>query len=358
MSKFKATVALLFLNMLQALADSYDKPLMMIYETDPNQLNRKADNFLFRQITELETRTALGGDSNILTVGMGKKWNGWGSKAKHISEELSEVHPERIVAVLDSRDVLLNNLDENSAKNLVEVFNKLTEKHENAIVVGAESQCCVSALTHANPGDFLNDDLTRTSTEACFSGQPGCLHKGKAYEQPWVSKIQHLAAQREVDSSTKNVYPNTGIIVGKAKNIRKIYDILNMKESEDDQALMTELMLKRPDLIVLDYNQELIGNNDWTEGLNGCVYEWSKDVSRFVHAKYKTMPAFLHFQGKFFECYGKMAKDFGYVGNMRRKLESRSLADSNYGPPSAGTSATFSGLVIAVVVAFAGQLSF
>ena len=130
-----------------------------------------------------------------------------------------------------------------------------------------------------------------------------------------------------------------------------------MKESEDDQALMTELMLKRPDLIVLDYNQELIGNNDWTEGLNGCVYEWSKDVSRFVHAKYKTMPAFLHFQGKFFECYGKMAKNFGYVGNMRRKLESRSLADSNYGPPSAGTSTTFSGLVIAVVVAFAGQLS-
>merc|ERR1712093_449542 len=141
------------------------------------------------------------------------------------------------------------------------------------IVVGAESQCCVSALTHANPGDFLNDDLTRTSTEACFSGQPGCFHKGKAYEQPWVSKIQHLAAQRGVDSSTKNVYPNTGIIVGKAKNIRKIYEILNMKESEDDQALMTELML----------------NNDWTEGLNGCVYEWSKDVSRFVHAKYKTM---------------------------------------------------------------------
>merc|ERR1711904_725472 len=55
---------------------------------------------------------------------------------------------------------------------------------------------------------------------------------------------------------------------GKAKNILNSYKILNMKETEDDQALFTELMLKRPDLVIMDYEQKLIGNNAWTEWMD------------------------------------------------------------------------------------------
>jgi len=353
--KLKTAIALLTLNLIACMADETDKPLIMIYETDPQQMERKADNFLFRQITEFETRNAL--EVRIKTVGLGEKWNGWGSKAKHVSEKLADVHPEQVVAILDSRDVLLNNVDEKSGAEILRVYNKLTKEHENAVVVGAESQCCVSALTHAKPGDYLDDDLSRTGKEACNSGQAGCLHKGKDHEMPWVNDIKKLAKQRDVASRTKNIYPNTGIIVGKAKNILNVYKVLDMKETEDDQALFTELMLKRPDMIVLDYGQELIGNNDWTEGMDGCIYQWSKDLTKFVHAKYKTVPTFLHFQGKFFECYGKMAKNFGYIGNMRRKLESRSLAaDSNYGPNSAGASTTLSALVFTAVMTVAAQI--
>merc|ERR1712054_68424 len=210
---------------------------------------------------------------------------------------------------VDSRDVLLNNIDGASAEHMMAAFKKLTKDNENAVVVGAESQCCVSALTHAQPGEYLTDDLKRTGKEACNSGQPDCFHQGKEREMPWINKIKDLAAQRKVESHIKNIYPNTGIIVGRAKNIKNIY-------------------------------------------------EWSKDLTKFVHAKYKTVPTFLHFQGKFFECYGKMAKNFGYVGNMRRKLESRSLAeDSNYGPASAGASATYSGLLFTSVIVLATQLT-
>jgi len=355
MYTLKMMIAFLALGLIQCIASASDKPVIMVYETDPKQLERKSDNFLFRQINELETRRAIG--DQIETVGLGEKWNGWGSKAKHISAKLENVHPEQVVAIVDSRDVLLNNIDGASAEQMMAAFKKLTKDNENAVVVGAESQCCVSALTHAQPGEYLTDDLKRTGKEACNSGQPDCFHQGKEREMPWINKIKDLAAQRKVDSHIKNIYPNTGIIIGRAKNIKNVYEIMNMKETEDDQALFTELMLKRPDLIVLDYEQELIGNNDWTDGMNGCIYEWSKDLTKFVHARYKTVPTFLHFQGKFFECYGKMAKNFGYVGNMRRKLESRSLADSNYGPGSAGASITYSGLLFASVIVLATQLT-
>lgn len=51
-----------------------------------------------------------------------------------------------------------------------------------------------------------------------------------------------------------------------------------------------------------------------------------------------------------------MAKNFGYIGNMRRKLESRSLADSNYGPNSAGASTSLSALVFTAIMTVAAQI--
>merc|ERR1712023_602688 len=226
--------------------------------------------------------------------------------------------PDRLVVVSDSRDVLLNNLD-------------------------------------AKPGDFLNDDLTRTGkSETCNSGKGSCLDKGERFQKPWKDAMQRLAREQGA-KTTKNVYPNTGIIVGKAKDILNAYSILDMKETEDDQALFTELMLKNPNLIVLDYEQQLIGNNAWTEGMDGCIFDWDADTRKFKHPNFNTVPAFLHFQGKFYECYGKLARSFGYKGNMRRKLADAPLGN-NYGtttptPASPGVRSQFSTLMLTATFA-------
>jgi len=300
----------------------------MIYETDANQMKNEASNFIFQQITELETRDAL--KDQVRVVGVGQEWKGWGSKAKHIYEELSKsnVNNNQLVIVSDSRDVLGNNLNAQSLKRLAENYEALTKGKPGAVVIGAEKQCCVSAMTHSTPGQFLNDKLERTGFEACNSGQSDCLHLGEKKQFPWVEKLEQLAEQR--GTASKNFYPNSGIIVGLAKDIKSIYEILKMKETEDDQALFTELMIKRPDLVVMDYDQKIIGNNVWTEGMDGCIFDWDKEKAAFVHPITKNIPAFLHFQGKFYECYGDMAQHFGYKGDMKRKLEEAGPID-NYG---------------------------
>lgn len=333
-------------------ADSVKKqPMLIIYETDKSQMKPGAANFIFRQIAETNTRSAL---DDVKIAGTGSQWKGWGSKAKHVSSTLQTVDPDRIVAVVDSRDVLINNLDEKSLSNFVETFESLTKGKENAIVIGAESQCCVSALTHAKPGDFLNDDLTRTGkSETCNSGEADCLHRGEEHQKPWKDAMRDFAEKQGAKTS-KNIYPNSGIIVGKAKNILNSYKILNMKETEDDQALFTELMLKRPDLVIMDYEQKLIGNNAWTEGMDGCVFDWDAEKEKFKHPTFETFPAFLHFQGKFYECYGKLAKHFGFKGNMRRKLV-EAPAGNNYDttskPSSSASPKQHSALLIAVSLA-------
>merc|ERR1712100_729668 len=236
-------------------------------------------------IAETNTRSAL---DDVKIAGTGSQWKGWGSKAKHVSSTLQTVDPDRIVAVVDSRDVLLNNLDEKSLKKFVEDFKSLTANKEHAIVVGAESQCCVSALTHAKPGDFLNDDLSRTGKkETCNSGKGDCLHKGNVFEQPWKDAM-HKIANDEGAKTSKNVYLNTGIIIGKAKDILSAYATLNMKEAEDDRALFTELLLKKPELIALDYEQKLIGNNAWSEGMDGCVFDWDAEMQKFKHPEFES----------------------------------------------------------------------
>jgi len=291
-------------------------PLLLVYETDAEQLAPEASNFIFQQMNELQTRDAF--DDNVEVVGTGEEWKGWGSKAKHVAQRLSSVDPERLVIVSDSRDVLLNNLNEESVEMFVKNYQTLTNNKKDAIVVGAESQCCVSAMTHAQPGDYINDDLTRTSVMACNSGEVGCQHRGEEYQRPWVEQMKKLAEEKEITS--KNIYPNAGIIVGTAKNILNVYNVLNMQETEDDQALFTDLMLKQNNLIVMDHEQKLIGNNIWTDGMDGCIFEWNDNDENFVHPQNKNSPALLHFQGKFYECYGKMASKLGYNGDMKRKL--------------------------------------
>jgi len=325
------------------------QPMLIIYETEKSQMKPGAANFIFRQIADTNTRSAL---ADVKIAGTGNDWKGWGSKAKHVTSSLKAVDPERVVAIIDSRDVLLNNFDEKSLSSFVENFESLTKGKENAIVVGAESQCCVSALTHAKPGDFLTDDLTRNGkSEACNSGKSDCLHRGEEHEKPWKDAMRDLANKQGAKTS-KNIYPNTGIIVGKAKNILNSYDILKMKETEDDQALFTELLLKRPDLVILDYEQKLIGNNAWTEGMDGCVFDWDAAKEKFKHPTFETFPAFLHFQGKFYECYGKLARQFGFKGNMRRKLAA-APAGNNYGPSSSASQKQYSTFLIATALALA-----
>jgi len=63
-------------------------PLFIVYETDPSQLTKSADNFLMQQITDRNLHDDAGAATAL--VGLGQEWNGWGSKAKHVSSKLAK----------------------------------------------------------------------------------------------------------------------------------------------------------------------------------------------------------------------------------------------------------------------------
>jgi len=340
------TVANLLRNSITSSIPKTGDPLFLVFETDVKQMGKNSNNFLVQQISNKHVQTDSGISGAI--VGLGEAWNGWGSKSKHVASSLETVHPERIVAVLDSRDVLLNKVSKSSMEKFVQDFEELTQHSKDAIVVGAESQCCVAAMTHAKPGDFLDEDLQRTGVKACNSGDISCVHLGTKHQEPWEKAMQNLALSQ--GAVTTNIYANSGIIVGKAKNILSVYKILDMQETEDDQALFTELMLRRPDLIVMDYGQKLIGSTAWKSGKDGCTFDWDHKNEVFTTRADKTSPALLHFQGKFYECYGDIAKRFGFNGNMKRKL-AEAPTNSNYNYQSSTSHALPSVIVMLLAVA-------
>lgn len=131
----------------------------------------------------------------------------------------------------------------------------------------------------------------------------------------------------------------------------RVYKYLKITETEDDQALITDLLHMKPEWLVLDYEQTLFGNNQWPRREKGCVYDWRG--ANYRHRTYHTVPAFIHTSGKFFTCYNRLAGRMGFessAAKARRRLGDAAPANygamldgllddlsvasaSNYGPP-------------------------
>jgi len=238
-------------------------------------------------------------------VGSGEEWGGWGSKAHSVMRALDGEDDNKLIIVSDARDVLLNPV-EGAVDQIIEKFNLAAGGVQDAVVVGAEGQCCVAALSHANPGDYFNADGSR-GERACFSGDRSCLHRGTRYQTSWEEFMTSLAADRGF-IGTQFPYLNAGLLAGKAKDVKRMYNLMDLKATEDDQAVMTDLMYLRPDWMLLDYSQQLFGSNSWTLGADvGCLYEWDGNAL-FNTAVAESMPLFIHFPNKFFECYNKVAR--------------------------------------------------
>jgi hypothetical protein len=119
------------------------------------------------------------------------------------------------------------------------------------------------------------------------------------------------------------VYLNAGLMVGTAANLERLIDDLQMANTEDDQAVLTDFMHTFPDRILLDYGQTMFGNN--RGGLGGveedtCMFftDHSGDDHadhvhhhRLVHTKTGTSPLFVHSPGGFLQCHDDLAAQLG-----------------------------------------------
>ena len=237
---------------------------------------------------------------------------------------LEELPSDSLVVLSDSRDVITNIHQAKSHGQNVNLYSSLHQfrktfetltsesQGSGAIVVSTEAQCCVTALGYIKPGDLFADDGERTG-HACSSGSPGCVWKGIEEAEPWNDFMEKRAAEHGKEELA-DIYLNAGLIAGKAKDLLRVIKALDIKEDEDDQAVLTAFMYRNPNSIVLDYDQSIFGNNRWALGdEEGCMFDTPSQESendesslvgrRLAHIETGVSPLFIHSPGHFMNCH-------------------------------------------------------
>lgn len=257
---------------------------------------------------------------NLHVFGVNVTFEGFGTKWNIVSPVLEALPDNALVAIVDGRDVLLN-IHKDDPQQGVDVRQgfinshlALTDGKPGAVVMSTEGQCCVAAMTFVKPGDYFAED-GRRNERACPSGEEGCLWAGDANKVPWEDFFHDIAKKR-TGLDLMDVYLNAGLVSGKPKDLLKLIKTVDMEVYEDDQAVFSDFMWRYPNLLVLDYAQQMFGNARWTQGMKGggCPFDRDPSISigSLEHGETKSMPLFLHGPGKFFECLDYVAGRIGH----------------------------------------------
>jgi hypothetical protein len=221
--------------------------------------------------------------------------------------------------------------------------------------MSAEAQCCVAALTYAEPGSYF-DAVGRRSQRACSSGSDGCRWGGDSKLVAWEDFQVDLAYQR-TGRNVPDVFLNAGLAAGRVGDWMRLLEAVDLEPYEDDQAVFTEYMYHRPDQIVLDYASEMFGTARWPLGMNdkGCPFgaagaNKKNGPGRFPalrHLESHSMPLLLHTPGKFSACYEYITEELGLLTDRNNRLgsadngsmmqtsnESRELKKNGNQPPN------------------------
>jgi hypothetical protein len=180
---------------------------------------------------------------------------------------LLEVFPnndDQLVIVGDADHVALNVPEQRenavvAVERFVKNFQQLTQNAPNAVVIAADESCCVPAMSHNYPDQYFSKDGMR-GQRSCVPGKNECHAEENDKTEMWKAAMQHHADDtlpKGIDSTY--VYLNSGLVAGNPQDLIRLLDILDLDQSEDDEAVLSGLLLSRPELIVLDYQQELFG---------------------------------------------------------------------------------------------------
>jgi hypothetical protein len=177
---------------------------------------------------------------------------------------LKVMQPDDLVVLSDNHDVRINYPSGGESARYEAIFGfraafeELTRNYPGAVVISANAECCVSALTHANPGDYFTTNGARKK-RSCLSGEPGCMWTGAERAQPWRFFMEDIARQRR--ASSDNVYLDASLIAGRVRDLLKLIQATDIDKSEDDRAILTDFLYRNPNLVVLDYEQKMFGKN-------------------------------------------------------------------------------------------------
>jgi hypothetical protein len=327
--KTLAAISLLITSIITVTGKSTGDLHLLIYETDAEHTT-----ILEEQVAHIPGITAV-------VVGHGTTFEGFGSKYEAIIPALRNMDSDTLVVLSDSRDVLINHPWSSQERadgitvgeEFANAFNAVTESYSGAVVASAEAQCCVGALTYATPGDYFDEDGHRKG-RACASGHSPCLWNGDEKAIPWENFMKDLAMSKVEKGN--DLYLNAGLIAGRAGDLLRVVETADFEVHEDDQAVLTDFMYRRPNELILDYNQMLFGNN--RHDVHGCVFHAETSDKRLIHTETGATPLFIHSPGGYVSCHESLASKLGVElhssADERRMLQGWKRDLANYPAPA------------------------
>jgi len=135
-------------------------------------------------------------------IGMGTHFGGFSSKHHLAIQRLSAMDEDDLVILSDYADVVLNPGRGPSGAafcSFRDEYRKLVEgRSKDAVVMSAEAQCCVGALSYVQPGALIGANSSTRAVvrrgRACNSGASGCM--GLGADTAWRDFMEKQAAQR------------------------------------------------------------------------------------------------------------------------------------------------------------------
>ena len=222
------------------LRDNYLHLFQMKILTYANKDKRELQNLL-------KSLTSNGFEGVV--VGMGEKWHGVINKTKGYHRKLNELSDENeVVALVDGYDVLVCG----SPKEVLEKYRKISDGHK--IVFCGERMCA----------KWVN-----------------CRPLNKWWGQKKRPPTQYL---------------NSGIIVGKVKNLRELFQYMLDSKIKDDQLAATNYTENNIDSVAIDSSHELVAT---VTGMDFLDFD-AKD-GRLINTRTGTKPCLIHIPGSGFD---------------------------------------------------------
>jgi hypothetical protein len=188
---------------------------------------------------------------NYEIIGRNDSWRGFGTKLKLYNQKLQNV-TEPYTVLTDCTDLFF-------CGSSTELYDKFIQSGKD-LIIGGE-------LELYYPGGKHNKDHIRT----------------------------HFESIKE----SPQAYPNSGFIMGKTENVRKLMEI--NQEYIDDQAACFDTIYENKLPLVIDYKTSLIGNiPNYKENTYKAVgyFEFDPKLKRYKNVTNGETPVVLHFPGK------------------------------------------------------------
>lgn len=284
---------------------------ILMYETDSSlEWDSTSALSFFKERAEM---------ANLPTTIFGGKqsYQGFGDKYSTLRPILEIMDPSKLVIVADARDVALNVPPQQeyalqAVDEFMETYQRLTQNAPGAVVMSAEAQCCVSAMSNAFPQDYFDPTTGARTKRACSSGHEDCPYEDNDRLAAWETFMNDRSFNVTGTKNYGDIYLNAGLMAGFPRDLMKLLDMMDIHPAEDDQAVLSGLLYSFSDKIVLDYRQEMFGNNQWPRGLvDGCIFDTQGPHLPLIHAETKTRPLILHTPGKFYDCLDTLIDALG-----------------------------------------------